>query len=155
MRELGKLFEQNQSRLYVLALSVTKRRDLAEDAVHDALIAVASLQKTPDNLKAYLFRVVRNKSLFIVHQQKKTKPSDFLNDDVAGDHEFQVLIQQVKKHIGQLKPIQQEILIMKLFGNLTFAEIAELIEAPLNTVSSHYRRGMEVLKMRLTPNERT
>ena len=46
--------------LYVCALGVTGRRESAEDAVHNAFCRLLNLRSTPENLKAYAFKSVRN-----------------------------------------------------------------------------------------------
>lgn len=147
LNRLGKLFKIYQSQLYVLALSITKNRAAAEDVIHDALIAVADAPNEPEDLRAYLFRCVRNKALHYFNVSKKHFPLEesFL---VSADNnpEQNVLMASIIKYIEKLKSDQQHIIIMKLFGGLTFAEIATLTEKSQNTIASQYRRGIQVLQ---------
>ena len=65
LNKIGKLFDKYHKQLYITALAVTKNREQAEDAVHDALLAIAEYTGKIKNLKAYLFTAVRNKALYI------------------------------------------------------------------------------------------
>jgi RNA polymerase sigma-70 factor (ECF subfamily) len=42
-----------------------------------------------------------------------------------------------------------EVIIMKVWGNHTFAEIGEMLGVSLNTVASRYRYGLERLRKAL------
>ena len=48
--------------------------------------------------------------------------------------------------LEQLSPVQQRVLLLRYYGQMGFAEIAELIDCPLNTTLSHCRRGLETLR---------
>ena len=53
---------------------------------------------------------------------------------------------QLAAALDQLSAIQQRVLLLRYYGQLSFAEIAEIIECPLNTTLSHCRRGLETLR---------
>jgi len=147
--ELIQLFETKQKQLYVAALSITRNQAAAEDAVLDAMLAISELQQTPENLSAYVYRTVRNKALHTVKQSKRfSSDSEYSNfiDTQSQSAEQQVFLQQVLKQLEELESNQQQVLIMKLFGDLTFDEIAEITANNPNTVASWYRRGLQKLK---------
>ncbi|WP_196139968.1 RNA polymerase sigma factor [Aliikangiella sp. G2MR2-5] len=148
--ELGKLFDFYHRQLFTLAVSITKERASAEDAIHDALVAVAEVGIEPQDLKAYLFKSVRNKALFKVQQRQRLVEfePEYL-EAVVDDEHSSLFARNVAREIDMLSGVQQQIIIMKIFGELTFAEIAELCDMSINTVSSHYRRGVQQLKARL------
>ena len=153
---LIRLFESRQRELYLAALSVTRERGSAEDAVQDAIIAVASVQTQPDNLEAYLFRAVRNKALHHLDRIKRiddtVDAADFL--DLGNcSNESQILARQVVKRMDELSLEQRQVIIMKLFGDLTFDEIARITDTSLNTVASWYRRGLEKLREQIYEQE--
>ena len=54
-----------------------------------------------------------------------------------------------------LSEAQQRVLLLRYYGELEFAAIAEQLALPLNTVLSHCHRGLAALKKRLTEKERT
>jgi RNA polymerase sigma-70 factor, ECF subfamily len=55
-------------------------------------------------------------------------------------------IERLKCVMSQLSAVQQRVLLLRYYGQLSFAEIAEIIECPLNTTLSHCHRGLHVLR---------
>jgi RNA polymerase sigma-70 factor, ECF subfamily len=54
--------------------------------------------------------------------------------------------QQLSVALETLSEPQRRVLLLRYYGDLEFAEIAELIGSPLNTVLSHSRRGLMALR---------
>jgi RNA polymerase sigma-70 factor, ECF subfamily len=50
------------------------------------------------------------------------------------------------KAMNQLPAIYREVVTLKVWGGLTFAEIAEALEIPANTAASRYRYGLVELR---------
>lgn len=61
---------------------------------------------------------------------------------------------QLHAALAQLTPIQQRVLLLRYYGQLTFEQIAQTLGCPLNTALSHCRRGLEVLRKRLAEDMR-
>lgn len=153
--QLERLFASHHRAFFVAALSITRNRATAEDAVHDALLAVASVATEPDDLKAYVFRVIRNKALLQLRQAKKrdteSRQWEFIAEESLNglDAEQRVFLDQALKRLETLETQHQQVLIMKIFADLTFREISEAMDSPLNTVTSWYRRGLKQLQENL------
>jgi len=150
--QLERLFARHHKEFFVAAVSITRNRAAAEDAVHDALLAVATGSTRPDDLKAYMFRVVRNKALLYLQQAKRfsdTPPADEFIAAEALQEEDRIFLNQLLRQIEELEFNQQQVLVLKLIAGLTFAEIAETMDSPLNTVTSWYRRGLQKLQEKL------
>ena len=150
--KLEKIFLLKNKQLYALALSITQNRALAEDCVHDALVAVAEFRGEIDEIEPYLFKVVRNKA---IHQRKRLQNDDKFQESLefieprTDSQETLTLIQHIKQHISSLDVNYQQVLIMKLFSDLTFREIGAITECSPNTVASWYSRGLAQLKERI------
>jgi len=54
-----------------------------------------------------------------------------------------------------LTPAQRRVLLLRYYGEMSFAEIAEAIESPLGTVLSHCRRGLMVLRKTMSEDPST
>lgn len=149
INELYAIFAQKQRQLYVAALAITRERSSAEDSVHDALVAMASLSEKPENLEAYLFRTVRNKALHVIKQRNRvdsnTDQDEFLDVEECSASQ-KIFVSQIAERMNKLDENSRQVLIMKLFADLTFKEIASIMQSPPNTIASWYRRGIEKLK---------
>jgi RNA polymerase sigma-70 factor (ECF subfamily) len=140
--------------MFTCAIAITRSAVLAEDAVHDAFCNVLRQDQPSDNLKAYVFRAVRNAA--IDHGRRNAGRDLPLPDSIfdpqilpaqsAEDAEFR---QCVAASLLKLSADERETVVQHLYGELTFQEIASIRDAPLGTVVSWYRRGLEKLRTQL------
>jgi RNA polymerase sigma-70 factor (ECF subfamily) len=56
---------------------------------------------------------------------------------------------QLAAAMDRLTPIQQRVLLLRYYGQMSFLEIAETIECPLSTTLSHCHRGLKTLRNQL------
>jgi len=55
--------------------------------------------------------------------------------------------------LAQLPPAQREVIVLKVYRDKTFQQIATTLDLSLNTVASRYRYGMEKLRALLKEDE--
>jgi RNA polymerase sigma-70 factor (ECF subfamily) len=56
----------------------------------------------------------------------------------------------IEAALNQLPGDQREVVVMKIWGGLTFAQIAEALGVPLNTAASRYRYALTRLELELS-----
>ena len=56
----------------------------------------------------------------------------------------------LERELRRLPPDQREVLILKFWGGLTFAQVAEALDIPQGTAASRYRLALEALRQPLT-----
>ena len=59
------------------------------------------------------------------------------------------LSDRVARAVAELPPDQREVIVLKEYQDLTFAEIADVLELPLSTVKTRLYRGLVQLRERL------
>jgi RNA polymerase sigma-70 factor (ECF subfamily) len=59
--------------------------------------------------------------------------------------------QYVQQALEKLTPAYREVVLLKIWGELTFSEIAQALEIPPNTAASRYRYGLELLRQLTRP----
>lgn len=157
-KALGELFELTAVRLVRLAMSVTGNQMDAEDAVQGAFSRISGKPKLLVNADApwpYLIRVVRNESLRIVQKRRTSSLGEMDTQCRRNTAEFMVqreeTAERVQRILQTLPKAQYEVVILKHWEELTFAEIAEVLEKSQNTVASRYRYAMEKLQRSLEP----
>jgi RNA polymerase sigma-70 factor, ECF subfamily len=151
---LEQVYREQRQQLFTCALSVTRSVDRAEDAIQEAFCRLFRLDVRPQNLKAYVFRTVRNAA--IDQMQRNPLPSETLTtyifDPGPGPHEAAVsreFQRQVGEALTALSADESETIVQHLYGDLTFREIAEIRETPLGTITSWYQRGLQKLRAEL------
>jgi RNA polymerase sigma-70 factor, ECF subfamily len=131
--------------LYRHALMILADTSLAEDAVQQAFTRLLARGRVDDvaSVRAFLRVVVRNEAYRLLAQRRPTEPLEraeaHLLDPVADATERLEEHVQLEQAMRQLSPEQREIVHLKVYDQLTFAQIAELLGIPLNTAASRYR----------------
>ncbi len=158
-QELETVYRSHRQGLYSLALAVTGVPDRAEDAVQEAFARLFARQARPDgDVVAYVFATVRNTAIDLVrrHGPSPTPLGDAIYADatVTPNHPGTSLLQAetqalVRQAISELPEEQAQVVLLKTHAGLTFEQIASVVEAPLGTVTSRYRRGLERLREKL------
>jgi RNA polymerase sigma-70 factor, ECF subfamily len=152
--DLERLYCAYRQQLFTCAIAITRSAAGAEEAVHDAFCNVLRQDQQPDDLKAYVFRAVRNAALDQGRRSagRDLPLPDFIFDlqvqpaQSAEDAEFR---QCVAESLLKLSADERETVVQHLYGELTFQEIASIRDAPLGTVVSWYRRGLDKLRTQL------
>jgi RNA polymerase sigma-70 factor (ECF subfamily) len=152
---LGRLFDLTAPRLLRYAQTLTRSRDDAEDAVQAAIVRVA---RNPRSLAvvqlpwAYLLKIVRNETLRLMARRK---PSVELGEGHAVSPPAELPIffleQQIEVQtaLKRLPAEQAEVVVLKIWEELTFQEIATVTGESANTVASRYRYALTKLECSL------
>jgi RNA polymerase sigma-70 factor, ECF subfamily len=155
------LYRAQASRLYGLALRITRQPSLASDAVHDALLQAwqraARFDPARGSASAWLTGLVRYRAIDVMRKRAREVTGVELPEEP--DTAPGALDRLVASAAGQalhrcldLLEVQQRRAIMLAFvDGLSHAELAVRLEAPLGTVKSWIRRGLLSLKGCLEP----
>ena len=55
----------------------------------------------------------------------------------------------LRDHLQSLESKYQEVLTLKIWGDLTYAQIANVLDIPANTAASRYRYGLQALRRKM------
>lgn len=154
---LTRLYDVAAPRLLRYAETLTRNRADAEDAMQSALVKVARKPKqlaNADKPWAYLVRVVRNEALKVIGRRKPIASLASLLQawrPVECPLEQQESREKVQEAVAKLPAEQAEVVVLKIWEQFTFAEIADLIDESPNTAASRYRYALEKLARHLQP----
>jgi RNA polymerase sigma-70 factor (ECF subfamily) len=155
---LGALFDFTSQRLVRFAVAVTRNQHDAEDAVQAALVRLGrepALLSATEKPWAYLLQIVRNESLVIVRRKARVVlPGSLV--DLATNRCVDQLEQEdthraVWLALRSLPTAQAEVVVLKIWEAMTFAEIGEILAISPNTAASRYQYAMGKLSQRLMP----
>lgn len=131
---------------------MTGNRVAAEDAVHPAIQRLVRRPWLPRNLEPYAFRCVRNAAVDAWRANPNPEPEPLLQTDPTGDP---WLVEQVEAWLQQILPDERESIVLKIFDDLTFREIAQVKRTSINTVAAQFRRGLIKLRSLLQEEQKT
>jgi RNA polymerase sigma-70 factor (ECF subfamily) len=154
---LGALFDLTSHRLVRFAVSITRNQHDAEDCVQTVLVRVAREPALLANVAcswAYLLRMVRNEALLIGRRKRRRPVAGSLSDLVTlrrvDELEREETHREVWSALRTLPAEQAEVVVLKIWEEMTFAEIAQILEASPNTVASRYQYAIAKLSRRLS-----
>jgi RNA polymerase sigma-70 factor (ECF subfamily) len=154
--KLRAFYVENRQPLFTYALSITRQREAAEDAIQQAFQQLLRRDESVAELRPYVFRCVRNAALDGLRRTAVRGDSIFDRDAVpelvASPSVAPLLAHELGEKLGLLSNDERETIVLKIYDGFTFQEIAVLRDAPLPTVASWYRRGLERLKALLEKN---
>ncbi len=153
---LGGLFDLTAERLTRYAVTITRNQHDAEDAVQATLVRVAG--QVPVLCQAnepwpYLLRMVRNEALLILRRRQRwvsiANLSDLITRSLVDEAEQEESHRQIWSALREIPTEQAEVVVLKIWEEMTFAQIGEVLEVSSFTAASRYRYGMEKLSHKL------
>ena len=124
----------------------------AEDLVQNAFVHLAQQKPPPERVLPWLYRVVRNEALAALRgtarrrqrERRVSAPEAWfaaVEDRLDCDEATQLL--------ADLPLELREVIVARLWGGLTFEEIARLVGSSLPTAHRRYQTGLAQLRERL------
>jgi RNA polymerase sigma factor (sigma-70 family) len=148
---LEAIYRRYRQGLFSLAMAITSNAMQAEDAVHDAFTRMCRTGRLFS--VAYVFASVRNAARDQLRRRRTTAELPESIFDNRPSPETVAMADEachiVRQEIDSLEHDQREVVVMKVYGELTFDQIAQTMNEPLQTVASRYRRAMRKLKDQL------
>ena len=145
--------------LFTLAMRYIKDESEAEDVLQQVFIKLWQMRDSgliKDNVRGYLFAMTRNSIMNYVRDKNRLLQRNYrLSQEISEEEQDiwvmadkQDLISEMKKAIDGLPPQQKRVANLRCEG-LSNQEIASRLHLSLNTVNSHYTKGLKALKTAL------
>lgn len=136
-----------QRDLFAYAFSITKSREDAEDAVHNAIIkAFDGLPelKSKAKLRPWLFKILRNECLLLLRQRKRFAE---LSEDIRTEQKDNEEMLDLGSAVGNLGSELREAVVLYYKLGYSTSEIAVITGIPRGTVMSRLARARELIKI--------
>lgn len=153
-RALAEVYDSYSKGLYHYALAMLFREQDAEDALHTVFMRLVDLAKRgdlhTDNLQGYLYRALRNEALTLIERRRMSEEKARARSNgmihAASPDITPLEAMRVNEAVKRLPLEQREVIVLKIFEDFTFREIAELTGEKLDTVASRYKYGVKKLE---------
>jgi RNA polymerase sigma factor (sigma-70 family) len=148
---LGRLFDAHAAALRLYARQWCEGPD-ADDAVQEAFVSLARQAVLPDQVGAWLHRVVRNAALSAARCRNRRRSREAKVS--SGEAWFssvddQLDAQSATRYLAELDQESREVIVARLWGGMTFDQIAQLQGCSLTTAHRRFRDGLSRLHERL------
>jgi RNA polymerase sigma-70 factor (ECF subfamily) len=146
---LGRLLDEHAS-----ALTLFARRwcGTPEDVVQEAFLQLARQPEYPQDAAAWLYRVVRNGAISASRAETRRRrhetaaAAETSNWFMKAPSDMAVDARAAAAALHQLPSDEFEVIVAHVWGGLTFAQIAQLVNSTTSTVHRRYQSGLLALK---------
>jgi RNA polymerase sigma-70 factor (ECF subfamily) len=164
---LGELAQRHRRSVYLLALQLLGNPDDAMDATQDTLLRFLRTLRRFDAsrpVRPWLYAILRNR-VRDLHRRRRVRKHDSIDGDedhwrpelvdpVADPHDDVTrheLRERVWRALAELAPSHREIVVLRDYQDLSYAEIARVLDIPQGTVMSRLHRARRQLAILLVP----
>ena len=123
----------------------------AEDIVQDAFIKLLKQRRQPGNVRAWLFRVVRNECISKVRsiQQRQKADQKIMESEVVWfePRSSDLIDANLAQNILQTLPVHlREIVILRIWGQMSLKEIAQIMDKSIPMIHKDYKKALEMIR---------
>lgn len=153
------LVRRHQRRVYSLAFHAVRDEGLAEELAQDVFVQLyANLGRLESgrHLSAWLRRVTSHRVIDALRVRKTAVCLDVVPEPASEAPSPDPLANRlVRAALGRLAPQARLVVILRYMDDLAPTEIAEALDMSINTVKSHLRRGLALMRARLNETRRS
>ncbi len=164
---LRDIYEEYIGYIYAVVLDVLKNKENAEDISADFFIKlwqVAGSYKPGNGHKAWMVRIARNMAIDFLRKHRREDLSDKMEDageqaesdsygrniyggDTSSQVEEEVISDlSLQEALAMLNEKEREVINLKVIADMTFKEIAELLNTPMGTITWRYQSAIKKLR---------
>lgn len=149
-KSLAETYAELAPALVVYARSIGLDHGSAEDVVQRMFLTSLEQGSWPREPRPYFFRAVRNASLNQIRD--RSRDVDMSSEEPWFEIEVvdRTAEMDLRRGLNELPRDQREVVMMHVWGGLTFQEAADVLGIPVNTAASRYRYAIVALKKALT-----
>jgi len=153
-RSFSELVKRHQRGLLRMSLRFMKDLDLAEDVVQEAFIKAYEKLNTFEgrsSFKSWLYQIAVNTAKNKLRESKMdTTDIDHVHLAVGATAEITLVhtavADVIQKEVDLLPFKQKTALVLRIYEDLSFKEIADVMECPYDTAKANYRHALIKLK---------
>lgn len=167
LQAVEQLFQRHQDAVFGFLVSMLKEPHDAEDALQETFCrAIRGLQtyREQQQFKAWLFRIARNEAVTIIRKRSRISlqedpyqlaetgeadSSDLPVEKLAREEDYQSLEEALK----QLPEAEREVVVLRLQSDISFKEIASLMNCSINTVLGRMHNAKKRLRQLLLADQ--
>ena len=152
------LVRRYQRKVYSLAWYGVRDQMVAEEIAQDVFLrlhATLTRIESPAHLGAWLRRTTSHRVIDTLRARRLSRSLDEVAEPQAVTRDGDPLADRlVHRALARLAPRARMVVMLRYMDDLAPTEIAQTLDMSLNTVKSHLRRGMLVLRTRLQRESR-
>jgi RNA polymerase sigma-70 factor (ECF subfamily) len=153
--EIERVYRDHGAALLLFAVAITGDRGRGQDAVHQVFLTLLAdgARRQIVDMKAYLFRCVHNAVLNEIKVWQRSVP---LEDEsvwfTPPERDYSAEL-NLRRALFVLPDDQRKVVVLHVWAELTFSQIAEILDISANTAASRYRYALAKLREAMCTKE--
>ena len=152
---LHEIYEAYVGYIYSIVYQIAANREDAEDVTSEFFIKLWRLADTyhgGNGHRAWMASIARNMAIDLLRKTKREVLAEDFGDYSEENASKECIEQQVisdmnlRQALDTLKPNEREIVNLKIMGDMTFQQIADILKLPLGTVTWRYQNAVKTLR---------
>ena len=152
---LAELIERYERPVRYFIRGLVDNADLADELFQDTWLTVIARIHTlgnPERFTMWLYRIARNR---VYQEFRRTKQVVELDESMeAPDNPKEEVLSfedvaRLHQCLGELKPFQREVLMLRFIESMSYEEIAEVLDCNVGTVRSRIHYAKQALREQL------
>ncbi|MFH1522205.1 MAG: RNA polymerase sigma factor [Patescibacteria group bacterium] len=158
LKEFGKLYDNYIDKIYNFIYYKTFHKETAEDLVSQTFFkALEKINKySPEigSFSSWLYQIARNTVIDYYRTKKETNNIEDIwdlkdNTDLERDEGVKQKLEDVQKYLSALNKEQREIVIMRVWDELSYKEIAEITGKSEASLKMTFSRTINKLRQEM------
>lgn len=121
-----------------------------EDALQEALVELLREEPVPDHPLAWLFKTIRRRAMNQARGDRRRaerhrRAGETLREWFLDDHDARLDGAALAGMLQRLPPLEREIVVARVWGELPFERIAELVHLSSSAAHRRYQRALTLL----------
>ena len=148
------LYNKYSNIVYGIAFSIIKNKEEADDITQRVFIKIYEMDKSKLPLSgeaSWLYTLTKNETIDTLRKIKHSLDIENYEVEDSNDYISKIIdIEYYNNLISGLNKTEKEIISLKVLSNLSFDEIAKLLNMPSGTVKWKYYKSVDSLKITLS-----
>lgn len=147
---LSVIYDRLSRMIFSLALGITENYSDAEDVLQETMIDTvksAHSYRAGTNPRAWVLSMARHNAIDLVRRRKDhLSLEDSGVAELADSQPLYPLSQDIKDLLDKLDEDERQIIILHIYGDLSFAEVAMTMEISVFAAQKRYQRVLKKLR---------
>lgn len=158
LEDFGHLYDEFFPKIYRFLYYRTNEKEIAEDLTSQAFLkAVLNFHKfspRKGTFSSWLYRIAKNTLIDHYRTNKKTSPLEEIiglstDENIPDQTQTQLNLEELQEALKSLNETQREVIILRVWDDLPYQEIAEIVGKSENNCKVIFGRALQKMQTQI------
>ena len=158
LENFAPLYDKYISKIYAFLFSRTSSKEVSEDLCSQtflkAMRSISAFTAEDKHFSAWLYKIARNNLIDYYRSSKDTLDIDSFwtlasDQKIEDETDKRLKLEKIKQYLSALDEEQKEIVILKVWDELSYKEISEIMEKSVDNCKVIFSRSLKKIKQKM------